>query len=140
VISVPVFATPQMETGYLDTMAWTEIRDNAVNDANRAIEQTLAHFKGAGLACEATVPSGLEGPKAAILDEAERWQADLIVVGSHSHGRLDRFLLGSVSETLALYASCSVEVFREKQVQLEKNDRRAEASYIRVVPMLSGGA
>jgi len=33
-----------------------------------------------------------------ILDEAERLEADLIVVGSHVHGRLYDMLLGSVSE------------------------------------------
>ena len=139
VVSVPVFGAPQMEPGYLDTVAWAEIRDNATDEANRAVENAMARFKETGIAVDSIVPSGLEGPKAAILDEAERWQADLIVVGSHGHGTLDRFLLGSVSETLALYAACSVEVFREKQVRLIKNDYRMEASYIPVAPTVSGG-
>ena len=45
-------------------------------------------------------------PKTAILDEAERYGADLIVVGSH--GQIDRdiehFMLGSVSHAVSLYA------------------------------------
>ena len=51
-------------------------------------------------------------PKRVILEEAEAFGADLIVVGSHGHGRLERFLLGSVSQAVALHARCSVEIVR----------------------------
>ncbi|MGE0129987.1 MAG: universal stress protein [Blastocatellales bacterium] len=51
-------------------------------------------------------------PKKVILDEAEAWEADLIVVGSHGRRGLDRFLLGSVSQAVALHAPCSVEIVR----------------------------
>jgi nucleotide-binding universal stress UspA family protein len=55
----------------------------------------------------------LEGdPGDAILEEAERWQADLIVVGSHGFGPIKRRLLGSVSQAIALHAPCSVEIVR----------------------------
>lgn len=59
------------------------------------------------------VPILLEGqPKEVIVGEAERWAADLIVVGSHGHGPLRRFFLGSVSLFVALRAPCSVVVAR----------------------------
>lgn len=51
-------------------------------------------------------------PKDVILDEAERWGADLIVVGSHGYGTIRRFSLGSVSFAVALHAPCSVEIVR----------------------------
>lgn len=51
-------------------------------------------------------------PKDAILDEAERWGADLIVVGSHGRRGVRRFLLGSVSLAVAANARCSVEIVR----------------------------
>lgn len=58
----------------------------------------------------------IEGsPKRVILDEAERWGADLIVVGSHGYGALNRFLLGSVSQAVALHAKCSVEIVRQTE-------------------------
>ena len=51
-------------------------------------------------------------PRAVILDRAESWGADLIVVGSHGYGRWERFLLGSVSQSVVSHAKCSVEVVR----------------------------
>jgi nucleotide-binding universal stress UspA family protein len=55
----------------------------------------------------------LEGsPKGLIVDEAERWDADLIVVGSRGRGAAGRFLLGSVSLAVAMRTPCSVEIVR----------------------------
>jgi len=55
----------------------------------------------------------IEGsPKHVILMEADTFGADLITVGSHGHGIIDRFLLGSVSQSIALHAKCSVEIVR----------------------------
>jgi nucleotide-binding universal stress UspA family protein len=51
-------------------------------------------------------------PRALILDVAEAWEADLIVVAAHGRRGLDRLLMGSVSEAVATYAPCSVEVIR----------------------------
>jgi len=56
-------------------------------------------------------------PKRVILEEAEGFDADLIVVGSHGHGMLERFLLGSVSQAVALHARCSVEIVRRATKQ-----------------------
>jgi nucleotide-binding universal stress UspA family protein len=47
-----------------------------------------------------------------LLETAEAFGADLIVVGSHGHGKLDRFLMGSVAQAVALHATCSVEIVR----------------------------
>ena len=51
-------------------------------------------------------------PRAVILDEAEAWGADLIVLGSHGYSAWKRFLLGSVSQAVVSHAKCSVEVVR----------------------------
>ncbi|MDO8666403.1 MAG: universal stress protein, partial [Gemmatimonadales bacterium] len=37
---------------------------------------------------------------AVIVNEVEQWRADLVVVGSHGKGWVDRFLIGSTSERL----------------------------------------
>ena len=51
-------------------------------------------------------------PKKVILEEAEEWEADLIVLGSHGYTTWERFLLGSVSQGVVSHAKCSVEVAR----------------------------
>jgi nucleotide-binding universal stress UspA family protein len=52
-------------------------------------------------------------PVDAILAEASRQRASIVVVGWRGHGRLRRALTGSVSRTVASRAKCSVLVVRE---------------------------
>jgi nucleotide-binding universal stress UspA family protein len=60
----------------------------------------------------------IEGsPKVVILAEAEKFGANLIVVGSHGHGTVAGFLLGSVSQAVALHAKCSVEIIRNEKAK-----------------------
>ena len=47
-----------------------------------------------------------------ILDEAEKWGADLIVLGSH-RPTMATYLLGSNAKTVARHAKCSVLIVRE---------------------------
>ncbi|WP_169975903.1 universal stress protein [Tautonia rosea] len=57
----------------------------------------------------------LEGvPKEEIVGQAEYWGADLIVLGSHGHGPVGRFFLGSVSHAVAMHAPCSVQIVRKR--------------------------
>ena len=59
----------------------------------------------------------LEGlPKEVIIEEAERWGADWIIVGSHGYGPVRRFLLGSICQSVLLNAPCSVEIVRLREV------------------------
>jgi nucleotide-binding universal stress UspA family protein len=58
-------------------------------------------------------------PKKALLDEAELWGADLIVVGTHSYNAFERLLLGSVSRAVATHAKCSVQIVRPQYIQRE---------------------
>jgi nucleotide-binding universal stress UspA family protein len=48
----------------------------------------------------------------AIVDEARRWGADLIVVGTHGRRGLDRLLLGSVAEGISRTSPVSVLLVR----------------------------
>jgi nucleotide-binding universal stress UspA family protein len=51
-------------------------------------------------------------PHEAIVAEAERWHADLIVLGSHGYGPVRRAILGSVAAAVAVEAPCAVEIIR----------------------------
>lgn len=97
---------------------WVIRPTNVLRNVNSA-EQVLA---AAGLKATTAVLSG--NPKEVILQEAKKWNADLIVVGSHGRRGFKRFLLGSVSEAVAMNAHCSVVVVRG----LAQTSRKARAS------------
>ena len=66
---------------------------------------------------EITAKSLKGDPKIAILDEAEYWEADLIVVGTRGYSAMERLWLGSVSRAVASHAKCSVEIARRPEVR-----------------------
>jgi nucleotide-binding universal stress UspA family protein len=51
-------------------------------------------------------------PKSKILDLAQEWEADLIVMGSHGRRGLERLFLGSVSLAVLSHALCSVMIVK----------------------------
>ena len=51
-------------------------------------------------------------PQRVIIETAQEWGADLIVVGSHGYGFWSRALLGSVSNSVVHHAPCSILVVR----------------------------
>jgi nucleotide-binding universal stress UspA family protein len=87
----------------------------------RSVENTaqaMARFGEIACAQTEVTTKTLKGdPRIAILDEAEHWGADLIVVGTHGYNALERLWLGSVSRAVASHAKCSVEVTRRRKVQ-----------------------
>jgi len=77
------------------------------------ILQVLANLQGRAPIPEDSqrfVPVG--DPAASIADTARDWSADLVVIGSHGRGGLDRVVLGSVAESLARHAPCPVLIVR----------------------------
>lgn len=80
---------------------------NAVNEAANIIGEKCA---GKDVSAETEVFKG--NVKEAIVDEAKNFGADLIIVGSHGYGFLNRMLLGSVSDFVIHHAPCSVLVVR----------------------------
>jgi nucleotide-binding universal stress UspA family protein len=91
---------PALET------AWESQRQQA----RAVIAKAAELLRARGLKVAAAVEDG--DPKSKILDVAEEWQADLIVLGSHGRKGLNRFLMGSISDAVARHARCSVEIVR----------------------------
>jgi nucleotide-binding universal stress UspA family protein len=81
--------------------------------AIKKVEQIVKEGLGARHEVSSCVIEGY--PKEAILDEAEKWGADLIVVGSHGYRGLTKLWLGSVSSAIASHARCSVEIVRTQE-------------------------
>jgi nucleotide-binding universal stress UspA family protein len=51
-------------------------------------------------------------PGKVIIEEAEKFGADIIVVGSHGYGFWERAMIGSVSDSVVHHAHCSVLVVK----------------------------
>jgi len=82
--------------------------------AQEAVAEGLELLTKVGLQAGVEVTEPKETPAYAILSSAEEWKADLVVMGSHGRRGFDRIVLGSVSETVALHAKCSVELVRKQ--------------------------
>lgn len=75
------------------------------------VDSAVLKLSAAGLVTSSVVTTG--DPRRGLVEEAERWGADCVFVGSHRFGnRVERFLLGSVAAAVAARAHCSVEVTR----------------------------
>ena len=97
-------APPQMAPGYAP-----ELEDQK-KPAEELVGRIASQLRSAGFKVDALVEVG--DIRESIIDSAEEWGADLIVVGSHGQRGIQRFLLGSVAEFVARHAKCSVEIVR----------------------------
>ncbi len=103
------FATPpQMAPGYAPEMA--ERREAQLKEAKASVATATAELQAAGFGVSTRVVEA--DPRTAILDVAEEWRADLIAMGSHGRKGIKKFLLGSVAESVARHARCSVLIVR----------------------------
>ncbi len=92
----------------------SELEKTARDNAAKVAEETAAKVR------EFVEPDTAEistevlfgSPDSRIVETAEEWKADLIVVGSHGYSRWERLLLGSVSDSVIHHAPCSVLVVR----------------------------
>jgi nucleotide-binding universal stress UspA family protein len=113
VAEIPIATTPRlMSTPGGSYEEWERIfEERSVEN----IAQAMARFgEIAGAQTEVSTKILKGDPKAALLDEAERWRADLLIVGTHGYNALKRLWLGSVSRAVAAHAKCSVQIVRRK--------------------------
>lgn len=100
-------SSPTYPTSFLEEV-WDEVRSSA----HEAVAEARKTLEAAGMKIVPgeTTPEG--DPRVVLLAQAKEWDADLIVLGSYGRRGMDRILMGSVSESVALHAHCSVEVIR----------------------------
>jgi nucleotide-binding universal stress UspA family protein len=100
---------------------WDDLEKAAQQQAKQAIEMATKQFNGTqGLRISLEILNG--SAKGVILDEAETWGADLIVMGSHGYTGLKRILLGSVSHAVMPHAICSVEIVRSREASQDNEE------------------
>jgi len=111
VISVPEFL-PLKEFSYLNAREVDDLGRASEEEAAICAAKGVEVLSGSILRVYLNVPIVRDRTFQIILDEAEKWKADVIVLGSHGRSGFDRMVMGSVSESVALHARCSVEVIR----------------------------
>ena len=79
----------------------------------RMVESVGARLQAIGVKTSWSVEMG--DPRAKILEVAENWHANLIVMGSDQRTRLAGYLPGGIPEAVACRAHCSVEIVRVSQ-------------------------
>jgi len=110
--------TPQWRLALMPSGEYKEwmriVEESSVENTTKA----MARFgEIAGAQTEMTAKTLKGEPEIAILDEAEHWGADLIIVGTHGYNALERLLLGSVSRAVASHAKCSVQIARRRKAE-----------------------
>jgi nucleotide-binding universal stress UspA family protein len=85
-----------------------QVMEEAEQLAQRGHKRVLQNFSGWQASHE--VRNGSPGFE--LLKFAREWPADLIVVGSHGHTALGRFVLGSVSQKVLTEATTTVQIGR----------------------------
>jgi nucleotide-binding universal stress UspA family protein len=112
VIDLAMPAAIDVYGGYLpDT---SELEQAAKENAEKYVSSSAAKLKECfsqkGVKVSSDIFFGT--PESRIIELAEEWGSDLIVVGSHGYKRWERILLGSVSNSIVQHAPCSVLVVR----------------------------
>ena len=108
---------PTTETWALPDSYYAELEKAQSEKAKAALDKAVKTLREShGLVFEILTDMHVGQAQSMIIDEAEQWGADLIVLGSHGYRGFKRFLLGSVSQAVAAHAKCSVEIVRSREI------------------------
>ena len=99
VVKIPVSISPELMT------ALPDVRDALHEYADRLLESAAQRLPR-NLCVKRFVNEG--STAARILQAADEWHADLIILGTHGKGRLAHFVVGSTTETVIHGAACPV--------------------------------
>jgi len=103
---VPLYAE-----GILNVENARKVREGARKWAEAALEDWVGKARGEGLSARSALRTGVPHQEIVALAQDER--ADLIVIGTHGRGGINRALLGSVADRVVRLASCPVLTVRE---------------------------
>lgn len=97
--------------------AATDYRRQIKDEAAAGLNKLMASWKDAGV--EFTPILSKSEPRTAVLSEAVRRRADLVVVGTHAKSGVARVLVGSVADWIIKAAVCDVLVGRPVRFSFE---------------------
>lgn len=109
---VELLTTVTAENFWVPANYYLQLEQSLQAQARNAIERAETRLRevDSPLAISTEIINGI--PKDVIVEEADRWGADMIFVGSHGYRGLKKLWYGSVSQAVAAHAHCSVEIVR----------------------------
>ena len=107
------------------------------NEARALLREEAARLERYGWSIVAETRNGHAAHK--IVDAVTETDADLVVVGSHGHGRLEAFLLGTVTQRVCTHAPTSVLVSRRQKSGAEPAIAKGERP-VRILVAVDGSA
>jgi universal stress protein A len=104
-----------VETPLYSEMPWTmghvkEVYAGARKWVEETLEAWVARARASGLSARAALREGV--PYREVVTAVAAEQADLVVIGTHGRGGIDRALLGSVADRVVRSAPCPVLTVR----------------------------
>jgi nucleotide-binding universal stress UspA family protein len=78
----------------------------------------VGKLEAAGLKARSVLAIG--ETRRTLLDQAKRFKADTVVMGSHGFTGFRRLMLGSISAAVAAHAPCSVEIIHLNRKRVRK--------------------
>ena len=107
----------------MPTVDWLEVQRSWIEDARRQLIQlaALCNLDPQTVTIAVTVGQ----PAAEIVQYANQHAADVVVLGSHGHGVVRRFMLGSVADRVLRQASCPVMLVPHRTLRLTSFEVKA---------------
>lgn len=102
-----VHVRPEIDIPATDPSAWAEVYESGARTLMRRLVDELRQSHPE-LEITTTLLRG--HPSKVLLDRADDLRADLIALGQHGHGAVERFLFGSVAHAIVRSAKCAVLV------------------------------
>jgi nucleotide-binding universal stress UspA family protein len=128
VVLLAVVQPPIVVTEYavaMDNIA--EITAAGEKNAARQLEKLEEELKSDLVKVESVEVVG--APVSNILDQAEKYDADYIVMGSHGHTAFYDLLVGSTTHGVLMRAKCPVVIVpsaQEKTLEKKRNEQRSQ--------------
>lgn len=92
-----------------------DIRKAILGAGAALLERHREQLAGQGMAVETSLVETYDGRVGGVIaEEARKWNADLLVVGTHGRRGIDHLLMGSVAEGVSRNASMPVLLVRAK--------------------------
>lgn len=110
VLLLHVSYTPQAYWGYTVSYGITVSQEQLEQNGELALEATLAGMDTSQVVINKRVESG--HPLTVILEQIEKENIDLVIMGSHGYGAITGSVLGSISQRVLHRVNCPVLIVK----------------------------